>query len=128
MRFELAGLFDRLFMCRFTTGLRLHKTVYLRRFVRTWGWSRVFDGRTQHHGFFEIGRTGLGDLVVDVFQLVFADFDYIIVLQEVLFSRFPIHFQPVGAIQVLEEGIVQDGNDRSMLTAHRQVVDGDVVV
>ena len=45
-----------------------------------------------------------------------------------LFGGFTVHFQPVGAVQILKKRIIQYGNDCSMLTTHRQIVDDDVIV
>jgi hypothetical protein len=46
----------------------------------------------------------------------------------VLLDRLPIDVGAVGAVHVLEEGIVQDRDDRRMVTADRQIVDLDIVV
>ncbi len=49
-------------------------------------------------------------------------------MQKVFFGGGAIHFKTIGAVQILEKGIVQDGDDRRVLAAHRQIVDDDVIV
>src|SRR3970282_407065 len=59
---------------------------------------------------------------------ILAQLDDVVVLQEVLLDRIAVDQRAVGAAQVLEEAVVQDGDDDGVLAAHREVVDLDVVV
>jgi hypothetical protein len=54
--------------------------------------------------------------------------DDVVVLQEVLLDRVAVDHGAVGAAEVLEERVVQDGDDHRVLAAHREVVDLDVVM
>src|SRR5262245_10743246 len=98
------------------------------------GGLRLFGGRlhlrgTQHHGLLEIGLLGRGRRrVADELELVLAELDYVVVLQEVLLDRVAVDHGAVGTAEVFEERVVEDGDGHCVLAAHRKVVDLDVVV
>ena len=67
-------------------------------------------------------------MLVDVFDFVFADPDDVAVPQRVLLDELAVDVGAVGAPQVLDERIVEDGDDERVLAADREVVYLDVVV
>jgi len=87
--------------------------------------------RAQHHGLLEIrllaGGGSRGGLA-DELQLVLAQLDDVVVLQEVLLDGVAVHHRAVRAAEVLEERVVQDRDDDGVLAGDREVVDLDVVV
>jgi hypothetical protein len=91
---------------------------------------RLHCRRPQHHRLLEIccRRGRLRALLLDELQLVLAEFDDIVVLQEMLLHGIAVDQGAIGAAQVFHEGIVQDRDDDGVLAANRQVVDLDVVV
>ena len=65
--------------------------------------------------------------LIDVFELVLAQLDDIPMLHQVFLDRFAINNGTVGAIQILEKGIISQHHDRGMLTADGEIVDVDVI-
>ena len=63
----------------------------------------------------------------DVFQFVFAQFHDVAVFQEMLLDRLAIDQRAIGAVQVFEKGVVEDGHHGGMFATDRQIVDLDVV-
>ncbi len=63
-----------------------------------------------------------------VLELVLAQFDDIVVAQEVLLDRLAIDQRTVGAVQVFEEGVGQDGDNGGVVAGDGEVVDLDIVV
>ena len=59
---------------------------------------------------------------------VLADTDDVPVAKGVLLHQFPVDEGSVRAVEILEERVVQDGDDRRVMAADRQVVDMNVVV
>jgi hypothetical protein len=59
---------------------------------------------------------------------VVADRDHIAVLQRVLLDQLAIDVGAVGAVQILEERVVEDIDDQRMVAADGSVVDADVIV
>src|SRR5262249_1968282 len=57
-----------------------------------------------------------------------AQFDDVVILQEVLLDRLPVHQSSVGTAQILQERVVQDRHDHGMLAADRKIVDDNIVV
>jgi len=56
------------------------------------------------------------------------DGDHIAVLHRVLLDQLAVDIGAVGAVQILEERIVQDIDDELVMTADGRIVDPDVVV
>ena len=81
--------------------------------------------RLDDHRLFEFV---LGLVVFDEAQLVMADGDHVAVLQGMLLDELAVDVGAVGAVQILEERIVEDVDDQRVMTRHRRVVDADVVV
>jgi len=83
--------------------------------------------RRDHHRLCEfIGRlVGLG---IDEAQRMVPHGDHVTVLHGVLLDDLAVDVRPVGAVQVLEERVVEDVDDQRVVPAHRRVVDADVVV
>jgi len=67
-------------------------------------------------------------LIVDVAQLMVADRDDVAVLQRVLLDELAVDVGAVRAVQVLEEGVVQDVDEQRVMTTDRGVVDANVVI
>ncbi len=65
---------------------------------------------------------------LDVLQPVLAEFDDVVVLQEVLLDLLTIHEGAVGAVLILEEGIMKNRHDNRMHTRNGQIVDLDIVL
>ncbi len=69
----------------------------------------------QDHGLLEVravgARAGRRRRLGYELELVLADLDHVVVLQEVLLDRVAVDDRAVGAAQILEEGIVEDGDD-----------------
>jgi hypothetical protein len=65
---------------------------------------------------------------LDEAQLVMADGDDVAMLEGMLLDQLAVDVGAVGAVQVLEEGIVEDVDDQRVMPADRRVVDADVVV
>jgi hypothetical protein len=80
------------------------------------------------HGLFELVLFRLGILAIDEAQLVMPDRDDIAMLHGMLFDQLAIDIGAVGAVQVFEEGIVQNIDDERVVSAHRWVVDTNIVV
>jgi hypothetical protein len=80
------------------------------------------------HGLFEFVLFCLGHFLVREAQLVMADGNNVTVLQRMLFDQLAVYVSAVSAIKVFEEGVIQDVNDQGMVSAHRRVVDTDVVI
>src|SRR6267378_1114345 len=87
-------------------------------------------GGAQDHRFFEVRLlpAGRGRGFTDELELVLAQLDDVVVLQEVLLDRVAVDDRAVGAAEVLEERVVEDRHDHGVLTAHREIVDLDVIV
>ena len=64
----------------------------------------------------------------DVLELVFADLDDIVVLQNVLLDRHSIHKRAIGTAQVLEKRVVQYGHDQCVLAANSKIVNLQIVM
>jgi hypothetical protein len=75
-----------------------------------------------------VAAAGPGRGLDHVFHLVLADFDDVIVLQDVLLHLIAVHQRAVGAAQVLQEGIVEYRHNAGMFPAYRQVLDRDVIL
>src|SRR5579859_3044235 len=84
--------------------------------------------RGDDHGLFELVLLRIAVLAVDEPQLVMADGDDIAMLHGVLLDQLPIHVRAVGAVQVFEERVVQNIDDERVMTAHRRVIDADVII
>src|SRR5882762_7619793 len=87
-------------------------------------------GGAQDHRFFEVRLlpAGRGRGFTDELELVLAQLDDVVVLQEVLLDRVAVDDRAVGAAEVLEERVVEYRDDHGVLAAYRKVVDLDVVV
>jgi hypothetical protein len=75
------------------------------------------------HGLFVVGR-----VFGEVLDLVLADFDGVVVRQELLLDGFAVDVGAVGAVEVLDEDVRTDHLQHRVLAADGQVVDHDVVV
>ena len=79
-----------------------------------------------HHGLLELVLLGL--VVLDEAQLVMAGGDHIAVLQRMLLDQLAVDVGAVGAVEILEERVVEDVDDQRVMAADRRVVDADVIV
>ena len=84
--------------------------------------------RGDDHGLLELVLLGIAVLAVDEAQLMMADGDHIAMLHGVLLDQLAVDVRAIGAVQVLEERVVQNVDDERMMAAHRRVIDADVVV
>ena len=50
------------------------------------------------------------------------------VLQRMLLDELAVDVRAVGAVQILEERVVEDVDDQRVMARHRRVVDADVVI
>jgi len=66
-------------------------------------------------------------LAVDETQLVMADRDDVAVLHRMLLDQLAVDVGAIGAVQVLQEGVIQDIDDERVVTAHSRIVDTDIV-
>ncbi len=86
-------------------------------------------GTADHHRPREfVADLFLGRVRVHVTQLVLADRDDIAMLQSVLLDQLAVDIGAVGAVQILEERVVQDVDDQRVVPADGRVVDADVVI
>ena len=81
--------------------------------------------RLDDHRLFEFV---LGLVVFDETQLVMTHGDDVAVLQRMLLDELAVDVRAVGAVQILEERVVEDVDDQRVMTRHRRVVDADVVI
>ena len=79
------------------------------------------------HGLFEV-VVRRGFLVVDVFELVFANANHIAISQHVLLDEPAIDERSIGTVQIFEERVVQNRDDRRVLSTDSEVIDLNVVV
>ena len=56
------------------------------------------------------------------------DGDHVAVLQGMLLDQLAVDVGAVGAVQVFQEGVIQNVDDQRMVTTHRRIVDPDIVV
>src|SRR5579862_403986 len=82
-------------------------------------------GGLDHHGLLELV---LLLVVFDEAQLVMTTGDHVAMLQRMLLDELAVDVRAVGAVQILEERIVEDVDDQRVVPAHRGIVDADVVV
>ena len=59
---------------------------------------------------------------------MFADFNYVVVLQEMLLDWFPVYERAVGRVKILDERVIQDGNDGGVFARYRQIVNRNIIV
>ena len=57
-----------------------------------------------------------------------ADGDDVAVLERVLLDQLAVDVRAVGAVEILEERVVEDIDDERVMTAHGRVVDANVVI
>ncbi len=76
------------------------------------------------HGLLEFA---FGRSLVLVAELELAEGDAIAMLEGMLLDELAVDIGAVGAAEILEEGILEYGNDLGMLATDRQVIDLDVV-
>ena len=68
------------------------------------------------------------DLAVHEPEVVVPDRDDVAVRQRMLLDQLAVDVGAVRAVQVLEEGVVEDVDDQAVMAADRRVVDTDVIV
>ena len=91
--------------------------------------ARLVDlARLDHQRALEFVLLGALDLAVDEAQVVMPDRDDVAVRQRMLLDQLAVDVGAVRAVQVLEEGIVEDVDDQAVMAADRGIVDADVVV
>ena len=56
------------------------------------------------------------------------DGDHVAVLHRMLLDQLAVDVRAIGAVQVLEEGVIQNVDDERVMAAHRRIVDTDIVV
>src|SRR6185437_6775464 len=88
---------------------------FFRRFARRTDLLDRARGGLDHHGLLELV---LLLVILDKAQLMMPDSDDIPVLQRMLLDELAVDVGAVGAVQVLEEGVVQDVDDERVMTAH----------
>ena len=76
----------------------------------------------------KIARCCFSLQVCHVFELVFTEFDDVVVAQEMLLDRLAIDQRTVGAVEVFEEGVGQNGDDYGVIAGNGEIVDLDVVM
>src|SRR4029453_11937401 len=81
-----------------------------------------------HERALELVLLGALDLAVDEAQVMVADRDDIAVRQCVLLDELAVDVGAVRAVQVLEEGVVEDVDDEAVVPADGGIVDTHVVV
>src|SRR5690606_29629869 len=79
--------------------------------------------RPHDHGLFVVAA-----LFGQVLDLVLADLDRVVVLQQLLLDRLAIDVGAVGAVEVFDEDVTAHQLHDRVLPTDRQVVDDDVVV
>jgi hypothetical protein len=84
--------------------------------------------RGDDHGLFELVLFGLAVLAVDEAQLMMADGDDIAMLHGVFLDQLAVDVGAIGAVQVLQEGIVENIDDERVVAAHRRIIDTNIVV
>jgi len=84
--------------------------------------------RGDDHGLFEFVLLDIAILAVDETQLMVTDGDDVAMLHRVLLDQLAIDVGAIGAVQVLQEGVVQNVDDERVMAAHRRIVDTDIVV
>ena len=90
---------------------------------------RLVDlARLDHERALEFVLLGALDLAVHEPQVVMADRDDVAVRQGMLLDQLAVDVGAVRAVQVLEEGVVEDVDDQAVMTADGRIVDADVVV
>ncbi len=78
---------------------------------------------THDHGLFELAALFANEL-----DLVLADLDRVVVLQQLLLDGAAIDVGAVGAVEVFDEHVAAHHLQHGVLTTDSQVVDDDVVV
>src|SRR5262249_50547666 len=73
---------------------------------------------------FVVGRR----MLVDVLEFMLAEPDDVTVAQRMLLDELAVHIGPVGAAEILQEGIIENRDDEGVLSADGKVVDLDVVI
>jgi len=84
--------------------------------------------RGDDHGLFEFVLLDIGVLAVDEAQLMMADGDDVAVLHRMLLDQLAVDVRSVGAVQVLEERIVENVDDERVVSAHGRIIDTNIVV
>src|SRR5882762_1633892 len=82
-------------------------------------------GGLDHHGLLELV---LLLVVLDEAQLMVTDGDDVAVLQGMLLDQLAVDVGAVGAVQILEERVIEDVDDQRVVTADGSVVNADVIV
>ena len=80
------------------------------------------------HGLLELVLLRVAVLAVDEAQLVVSDRDDIAVLHRMLLDQLAVDVGAIGAVQVLQEGVVENVDDERVMSAHRRIIDPDVIV
>ena len=57
-----------------------------------------------------------------------ADRDHVAMLQGMLLDELAVDVGAVGAVQVFEEGVVEDIDDQRMMATDRRVIDAHIIV
>src|ERR1700722_6817926 len=57
-----------------------------------------------------------------------ADGDDVPVLHRMLLDQLAVDVRAIGAVQVFQKGIIQNIDDERVMTAHRRIVDTNIVV
>ena len=84
-------------------------------------------GVAAHRGL-ELVRVGVAGAIVDEAQLMVADGDDVTVLQSMLLDQLAVDVGAVGAVQILQEGVIQDVDDQGVMSADGGIVDAHIVV
>jgi hypothetical protein len=79
--------------------------------------------RLEDHRLLVVGR-----LDAQVLDLVLADLDGVVVLQQLLLDGLAVDVGAVGAVEVFDEDVLADHLQHGVLAADGEVVDHDVVV
>ena len=80
------------------------------------------------HGLLELVLLGVVGLLIRESELVMADGDDVAMLQGVLLDQLAVDVGAVRAVQILEEGIIEDINDQRVVATDGGIVDADVVI
>ena len=84
--------------------------------------------RRNDHGFLELVLFLLVGLLIGEAELVMTDGNDIAMLQRMLLDQLAVDVGAIGAVQILEKGIVQDVDDEGVVAADGRIVDPNVVI
>jgi len=88
----------------------------------------VLGARVDDHRFLEFILVGVVCIFVDEANLMLTNRDDVTVLERMLLDQPAVDISAVGAVQVFQEGIVENVDDQRMVSTDRRIVDPYVVV